>query len=180
MTNEAEHPVISIGVEIKRSDGNYGSVTANMILSRIPAGFHPVELEALLDTGEVIYGAMRDRLEAQLNADIATVKWDDEAEAVLDEPPIEAYEPAPQPVRAVSAPSQAATQASRQGAAIQDPLCPMCNGKTWDNREKKASGDFSEKSPDFTCRDKECKADGEHRTAAWLTKDGGLKWNTGI
>ena len=34
--------------------------------------------------------------------------------------------------------------------------CPNCGGPVWDNRAKKASGQFTPKSPDFTCRDKEC------------------------
>lgn len=34
--------------------------------------------------------------------------------------------------------------------------CPNCGGPVWDNRAKKASGEFNPKSPDFTCRDKEC------------------------
>jgi hypothetical protein len=34
--------------------------------------------------------------------------------------------------------------------------CPKCGGEVWDNREKKASGKFSAKSPDFSCKDKDC------------------------
>ena len=33
--------------------------------------------------------------------------------------------------------------------------CPKCNGAVWDNREKKASGEFSAKGPDFACKDKD-------------------------
>lgn len=36
-----------------------------------------------------------------------------------------------------------------------DLACPSCGGKVWDNRAKKQSGDFSAKSPDYSCRDKE-------------------------
>lgn len=36
------------------------------------------------------------------------------------------------------------------------PTCPKCEtSEVWDNRAKKASGQFSEKSPDYACRDKE-------------------------
>jgi len=34
--------------------------------------------------------------------------------------------------------------------------CPNCGGQMWDNRPKKASGEFSPASPDFKCRDKAC------------------------
>lgn len=35
------------------------------------------------------------------------------------------------------------------------PACPRCSGAVWDNRAKKASGQFSAKSPDYSCRDKD-------------------------
>ncbi len=34
--------------------------------------------------------------------------------------------------------------------------CPKCNGEIWDNREKIKSGEFGEKSPELSCRDKDC------------------------
>lgn len=34
--------------------------------------------------------------------------------------------------------------------------CPDCGGEMWDNRPKKKSGEFSAKSPDFKCRNKDC------------------------
>ena len=33
-----------------------------------------------------------------------------------------------------------------------DPPCPVCSGKMWDNRE----GKKNPKAPDFKCRDKSC------------------------
>lgn len=45
--------------------------------------------------------------------------------------------------------------------------CPKCGGKVWDNREKKASGEYKETSPDWSCADKECKI-GKFRTAGWI------------
>lgn len=33
--------------------------------------------------------------------------------------------------------------------------CPDCGGQIWDNRAKKASGQFSPKSPNFSCKDKD-------------------------
>ena len=35
-------------------------------------------------------------------------------------------------------------------------ICPRCDSEVWDNRPKKASGQFKPNSPDFTCKDKEC------------------------
>lgn len=37
-----------------------------------------------------------------------------------------------------------------------EPNCPDCGGEMWDNRAKKARGDFSKKAPDFKCKDKSC------------------------
>lgn len=34
--------------------------------------------------------------------------------------------------------------------------CPNCGGDMWDNRAKKASGEFNPAAPDFSCRDKSC------------------------
>lgn len=34
--------------------------------------------------------------------------------------------------------------------------CPDCGGPMWDNRPKKAAGEFSPKAPDFKCKDKSC------------------------
>ena len=36
-----------------------------------------------------------------------------------------------------------------------DETCPSCAGAIYDNRAKKASGDFSPKSPDYACKDKD-------------------------
>ena len=33
--------------------------------------------------------------------------------------------------------------------------CPQCSGAIYDNRAKKASGEFSPKSPDYACKDKD-------------------------
>ena len=33
--------------------------------------------------------------------------------------------------------------------------CLKCGGPVWDNRAKKASGEFSAKGPDFACKDKD-------------------------
>lgn len=48
-------------------------------------------------------------------------------------------------------------------------VCPKCGGKVFDNRDKKASGEFKSTSPDWTCADKECKT-GKYRTGGWATE----------
>lgn len=48
-----------------------------------------------------------------------------------------------------------AQRAARSGAS-DVPMCPVCHKNMWDNRPKKASGEYSEKSPDFKCKDKTC------------------------
>ena len=35
-------------------------------------------------------------------------------------------------------------------------ICPMCQSPMWDNKEKKASGEFKATSPDFSCKNKDC------------------------
>ena len=35
-------------------------------------------------------------------------------------------------------------------------ICEKCGSEMWDNRPKKASGEFSKKSPDFKCKNKDC------------------------
>lgn len=51
------------------------------------------------------------------------------------------------------------------------PSCPTCGGEMYDNRAKKASGEFKPKSPDFTCKDKECKNEKGYRSGAWVKDD---------
>ena len=43
--------------------------------------------------------------------------------------------------------------------------CPKCGKSMWDNRSKKASGEFNPKSPDYACKDKACGG------AIWPEKD---------
>jgi hypothetical protein len=46
-----------------------------------------------------------------------------------------------------------------------DPQCPKCGGAMWDNRE----GKKNPKSPDFKCKDENCKT-GEYQTGLWLDR----------
>lgn len=45
-----------------------------------------------------------------------------------------------------------AAQQPQPTAIGEDPACPTCGGKMWDNRERKTNP----KAPDFKCRDKAC------------------------
>ncbi len=51
--------------------------------------------------------------------------------------------PAATPVREVNA---------QTGEITNDPLCPDCGGQMWDNRAKKASGEYAANRPDFSCK----------------------------
>lgn len=54
--------------------------------------------------------------------------------------------------------------------------CPVCGGRVFDNRGKKASGEYDGKSRDWSCADKECTTEytpGKRaRTGGWLTDKG--------
>ena len=67
------------------------------------------------------------------------------------------------------------TQVKAQGKRSQRPkakfdgkTCPICGSKVFDNLEKKASGEYSEKSPDFACSNKQCTGGSKGRNwAVW-------------
>ncbi len=66
------------------------------------------------------------------------------------------------PPRTPARPAPASQREQARGMA-----CGMCGGDTYDNRAKKAKGEYGATSPDFTCKDKsECNA------RMWLNKDG--------
>ncbi len=78
---------------------------------------------------------------------------------------------APATQRPTSAP--AATPArevnTQTGEITNNPLCPDCGGQMWDNRAKKASGEYAANRPDFSCKKRagnpDCKG------AIWPPKD---------
>lgn len=55
--------------------------------------------------------------------------------------------------QATQQPAANGQQSTSNGGA---PKCPKCGGAMWDNRPKKASGEYSAKSPDFKCKTKTC------------------------
>ena len=57
-----------------------------------------------------------------------------------------------------TATSQDLTQPTKKQNDV--PPCPTCKGEMWDNRAKKASGTFDNKTMDFTCKNKNCYTEG--------------------
>ncbi len=49
------------------------------------------------------------------------------------------------------------------------PACPDCGGQMWDNRAKKASGEYQQNRPDFSC--KKQGGDANCRGAIWPSKE---------
>ena len=45
--------------------------------------------------------------------------------------------------------------------------CTTCGGKVYDNRAKKASGEYGPTSKDWSCASKTCMTDG-YRTGGWV------------
>ena len=58
---------------------------------------------------------------------------------------------------------------TQTGEITNDPLCPDCGGQMWDNRAKKASGEYAANRPDFSCKKRagnpDCKG------AIWPSKE---------
>lgn len=178
-------PLISVGVEVKQSDGNYGSVSGHLIVSKVQVTISQQELDDLLNVSEGIFQQMRERLARNFTITIpatgepptisgVTVEPDDipfeePTGGYYNEPPAgtEAELAARPPFREAvgMAPQGAQKPASRpvDSAAV---LCPRCGGPTWDNRQNKRNP----KAPDFKCRDKECIDDKGFATSGWIDK----------
>jgi len=76
------------------------------------------------------------------------------------------------PVATSTAPSTSTAPATPRPTApptSATPACPDCGGQMWDNRAKKASGEYAANRPDFSCKkrgsDPECKG------AIWPSKE---------
>jgi hypothetical protein len=61
------------------------------------------------------------------------------------------------------------TAATEYAGGVIPKTCPICNGRVWDNRQKKADGEYKPTYPDWSCAENTCKTDGR-RTAGYLTK----------
>lgn len=54
------------------------------------------------------------------------------------------------------------------------PTCPQCKMAMYDNRDKKASGEYSQTYGDFTCKDQKCTIESNgknYRTGVWISKE---------
>ena len=65
---ESQAPTVSVPVSMKVNLGNYESADAFVSLSGLREGAPLEEIEALLDTGKLAWGAMTERLMAKANA----------------------------------------------------------------------------------------------------------------
>ena len=65
---ESQAPTVSVSVSMKVNLGNYESADAFVSLSGLREGAPLEEIEALLDTGKLAWGAMTERLMAKANA----------------------------------------------------------------------------------------------------------------
>lgn len=63
---------------------------------------------------------------------------------------------APPPAAASTRASVPAPRPAANTAPVPVPACPICHSDMWDNRPKKASGQFKATSPDARCKDKAC------------------------
>lgn len=71
--------------------------------------------------------------------------------------------------RGTAAAASTGGNGARAASSTPAPACPKCGGGMWDNRPKKASGEFKANAPDFKCKDRTC--DGK----VWPEKDGAKK-----
>lgn len=81
---------------------------------------------------------------------------DDDGNAASGKPV--AQQQAPTPVKAAKPNGQPPRATGKM-------VCPKCGGECWDNRAKKASGEFKASAPDGKCKNKECGG------SVWLPKD---------
>lgn len=64
--------------------------------------------------------------------------------------------PAAPPAPARTSTSVPTPRSTATTASALTPPCPICHSDMWDNRPKKASGQFKATSPDARCKDKAC------------------------
>lgn len=62
----SDEPRITISVERKLNLGNYESAGVGLVLSGVPVGATVKEIDAMLDTGKIMYDQMRVRLQEQV------------------------------------------------------------------------------------------------------------------
>ncbi len=65
MSDEAV-PRIAVTIDRKINLGNYESASVGLVLSGVPVGTTVEEIDAMLDTGKIMYDQMRVRLQEQV------------------------------------------------------------------------------------------------------------------
>lgn len=153
-----EQPTVSVSVAMKVNLGNYESADAFLSVSGLEAGTPSSAIEELLDTGQLAWSILSRRLDAKVNE---LRNGHGRGAAIANEPP--PYQPPPQQQYAPPAPAQT----PQDGPT---PPCHYCNGQVWDNRRDKRNP----KAPDFKCKNNACGG------AAWIQKDGGIKWSNKV
>jgi hypothetical protein len=63
MSNE---PCIAVTIDRKINLGNYESASVGLVLSGVPVGATVEEINAMLDTGRIMYDQMRARIQEQV------------------------------------------------------------------------------------------------------------------
>lgn len=59
-------PRIAVTIDRKINLGNYESASVGLVLSGVPVGATVEEIDAMLDTGKIMYDQMRIRLQEQV------------------------------------------------------------------------------------------------------------------
>lgn len=59
-------PRIAVTIDRKINLGNYESASVGLVLSGVPVGATVEEIDAMLDTGRIMYDQMRARLQEQV------------------------------------------------------------------------------------------------------------------
>lgn len=65
---EPRGPRLSVGVDMKINLGNYESMGGSVMLSGVEPGATADEVMEMLETGNLVYDILRDKLTAKLNA----------------------------------------------------------------------------------------------------------------
>ncbi len=65
MSDEPQ-PRIAVTIDRKINLGNYESASVGLVLSGVPVGATVEEIDAMLDTGKIMYDQMRARLQEQV------------------------------------------------------------------------------------------------------------------
>lgn len=194
MTTEPEAPAsfdplrMTVSLSQKVQIAPYETADCSLFISGLTVYSTTDEMEALIGQSHLAYKLMAERLHGMVKEARHGQGWGEEEEDNhVDEVPFDNGEPsAPHPAAgtlrdrlgvppgpAWQGNGRTATQAAQASRGASNAVvCAECGGPTWDNRAKISAGTFNERSPHFSCKNKEgC------GFAAWPAKDGGLRWS---